>query len=129
MKKNIKMRIAYISIYFLFLAVSFVLGYNPGEEIAFNFFTKKRQPVKLPENVRKIVCSNCVQRLLLATPEEKRKAHQIAKSKDMPDKAEALSLFTSEDFTNEPEANDSRSDLARKRSVRKIKPSNREKRT
>jgi len=37
MKKNIKMRIAYISIYFLFLAVSFVLGYNPGKEIGYNF--------------------------------------------------------------------------------------------
>ena len=37
MKKNIKIRIAYISIYFLFLAVSFVLRYNPGKEIGFNF--------------------------------------------------------------------------------------------
>jgi len=37
MKKNTKIRIAYISIYFLFLAVSFVLGYNPGKEIGYNF--------------------------------------------------------------------------------------------
>jgi len=37
MKKNIKIRIAYISIYFLFLAVSFVLRYNPGKEIGYNF--------------------------------------------------------------------------------------------
>ncbi|HAJ32871.1 MAG TPA: hypothetical protein DCK79_05820 [Candidatus Atribacteria bacterium] len=39
MKKNVKIRIAYISIYILFLAVSFIIGYNPGKEIAFNFIS------------------------------------------------------------------------------------------
>jgi len=39
MKRNVKIRIAYVSIYVLFLVVSFVLGYNPGKEIAFNFIS------------------------------------------------------------------------------------------
>jgi len=39
MKRNIKIRIAYISTYVLFLVVSFILGYNPGKEIAFNFIS------------------------------------------------------------------------------------------
>jgi uncharacterized membrane protein YraQ (UPF0718 family) len=39
MKRNIKIRIAYISTYVLFLAVSFILGYNQGKEIAFNFIS------------------------------------------------------------------------------------------
>jgi len=39
MKKNFKIKIAYISAYILFLVVSFILGYNPGKEIAFNFIS------------------------------------------------------------------------------------------
>jgi uncharacterized membrane protein YraQ (UPF0718 family) len=39
MKRNSKIKIAYITIYILFLAVSFILGYNPGKEIAFNFIS------------------------------------------------------------------------------------------
>ena len=39
MKRNVKIRIAYISTYVLFLVVSFILGYNPGKEIAFNFIS------------------------------------------------------------------------------------------
>lgn len=39
MKRNVKIRIAYISIYVFFLVVSFILGYNPGKEIAFNFIS------------------------------------------------------------------------------------------
>ncbi|MEA1939703.1 MAG: permease [Candidatus Caldatribacteriota bacterium] len=39
MKRNVIIRITFISIYSLFLAVSFVLGYNPGKEIAFNFIS------------------------------------------------------------------------------------------
>ena len=39
MKKNFKIKIAYISTYVLFLVVSFILGYNPGKEIAFNFIS------------------------------------------------------------------------------------------
>jgi len=39
MKKNVKIKITYIAIYILFLVVSFILGYNPGKEIAFNFIS------------------------------------------------------------------------------------------
>ena len=39
MKRNVKIRIAYISTYVLFLVVSFISGYNPGKEIAFNFIS------------------------------------------------------------------------------------------
>lgn len=39
MKRNVKIRTAYISTYVLFLVVSFILGYNPGKEIAFNFIS------------------------------------------------------------------------------------------
>jgi len=39
MKKNVKIKITYISIYVLFLVVSFIIGYNPGKEIAFNFIS------------------------------------------------------------------------------------------
>ena len=39
MKRNVKIRIAYISTYVFFLVVSFMLGYNPGKEIAFNFIS------------------------------------------------------------------------------------------
>lgn len=39
MKRNVKIKIAYISTYVLFLVVSFILGYNPGKEIAFNFIS------------------------------------------------------------------------------------------
>ena len=39
MKKNVKIKITYVAIYILFLVVSFILGYNPGKEIAFNFIS------------------------------------------------------------------------------------------
>jgi len=39
MKKNVKIKITYVAIYILFLIVSFILGYNPGKEIAFNFIS------------------------------------------------------------------------------------------
>lgn len=39
MKRNVKIRIVYISTYVLFLVISFILGYNPGKEIAFNFIS------------------------------------------------------------------------------------------
>ena len=39
MKKNVKLKIACISIYLLFLIVSFIFGYNPGKEIAFNLIS------------------------------------------------------------------------------------------
>jgi uncharacterized membrane protein YraQ (UPF0718 family) len=39
MKKNVKLKIACISIYLLFLIVSFIFGYNHGKEIAFNFIS------------------------------------------------------------------------------------------
>jgi len=39
MKKNVKINIAFILIYFLFLAISFLMGYNPGKEIAFNLIS------------------------------------------------------------------------------------------
>lgn len=37
MKRNTKIKIAYISGYTLFLIVSFVFGFNPGREIGYNF--------------------------------------------------------------------------------------------
>ncbi|MGB2783867.1 MAG: permease [Atribacterota bacterium] len=39
MKKNVKLKIACISIYLLFLIVSLIFGYNPGKEIAFNLIS------------------------------------------------------------------------------------------
>jgi len=39
MKRNVKIKITYVAIYILFLVVSFILGYNPGKEIAFNFIS------------------------------------------------------------------------------------------
>jgi uncharacterized membrane protein YraQ (UPF0718 family) len=39
MKRNVKLKIACISIYLLFLIVSFIFGYNPGKEIAFNLIS------------------------------------------------------------------------------------------
>jgi uncharacterized membrane protein YraQ (UPF0718 family) len=39
MKRNVKIKIAYILTYILFLIVSFILEYNPGKEIAFNFIS------------------------------------------------------------------------------------------
>ena len=39
MKRNVKIRIAYISTYVIFLITSFILGYNSGKEIAFNFIS------------------------------------------------------------------------------------------
>ncbi len=37
MKRNIKIKIAYISSYILFLIISFVFRFNPGKEIGYNF--------------------------------------------------------------------------------------------
>jgi uncharacterized membrane protein YraQ (UPF0718 family) len=37
MKRNTKIKIAYISSYILFLIVSFVFEFNPGKEIGYNF--------------------------------------------------------------------------------------------
>lgn len=39
MKKNVKLKIAAVSIYFLFLIISFIFGYNSGREIAFNLIS------------------------------------------------------------------------------------------
>jgi len=39
MKRNAKIKIAYISTYVIFLVISFILEYNPGKEIAFNFIS------------------------------------------------------------------------------------------
>lgn len=39
MKRNTKIKIVYVSSYILFLIVSFVFGFNPGKEIAFNFIS------------------------------------------------------------------------------------------
>ena len=39
MKRNTKIKIAYISSYTLFLIVSFIFGFNPGKEIGFNFIS------------------------------------------------------------------------------------------
>ena len=39
MKRNVKIKVTYVAIYILFLIVSFILGYNPGKEIAFNFIS------------------------------------------------------------------------------------------
>ncbi len=37
MKRNIKIKTAYISSYILFLIISFVFRFNPGKEIGYNF--------------------------------------------------------------------------------------------
>ena len=39
MKRNTKIKIAYISGYALFLITSFIFRFNPGKEIAFNFIS------------------------------------------------------------------------------------------
>jgi len=39
MKKNAKISTVFILIYFLFLALSFLIDYNPGKEIAFNLIS------------------------------------------------------------------------------------------
>jgi len=39
MKRNTKIKIAYISGYTLFLIVSFIFGFNPGKEIGYNFIS------------------------------------------------------------------------------------------
>ena len=39
MKKNIKLKTVGISMYLLFLIASFIFGYNPGKEIAFNLIS------------------------------------------------------------------------------------------
>ncbi len=39
MKRNTKIKIAYISSYILFLIISFVFGFNPGKEIGYNFIS------------------------------------------------------------------------------------------
>lgn len=39
MKRNTKIKIAYISCYTLFLVVSFIFGFNPGKEIGYNFIS------------------------------------------------------------------------------------------
>ena len=39
MKKNVKLKTVGISMYLLFLIASFIFGYNPGKEIAFNLIS------------------------------------------------------------------------------------------
>ena len=39
MKRNVQLKIACLSIYLLFLIISFIFGYNPGKEITFNLIS------------------------------------------------------------------------------------------
>ncbi len=95
------------------------------EELAFNFFTGKRQVVKPPEGTKKMICSRCVQILLAASEERLRKAYQMALEKDFLDKAEAIKFFFKgrrDEYV--PEANHPRSCLARRRTMRRVSSSN-----
>jgi len=72
-----------------------------------------KEAVKLPEGIKRFVCSSCTQRLLSLSQEERKKAHQLALQKDMPDKAAALKSFFQE------KENDSETGTLRKHTIRK----------
>jgi len=47
MKKQVIIKILGITIYFLFLGFSFLYGFNPGKEIAHNFFSFSQELLKI----------------------------------------------------------------------------------
>ncbi|HUU26284.1 MAG TPA: hypothetical protein VM123_00595 [archaeon] len=91
-------------------------------EVAFNFFTRKRQPVKVPEDTRRIVCSRCVQILLVQPKEELERCYQLALQKGFPEKAAAIKSFFKGEEDRVPKTKYSRSRLGRKRFMRKTRP-------
>jgi hypothetical protein len=63
------------------------------QEIAFNLNTGKHEPVDHPENVRTIVCSNCMQMILSSNQDKLKSAYRKALQTGELNKAQALRGF------------------------------------
>ncbi len=83
----------------------------------------RRIPFRHDEEVTSFVCSWCVQLLLNAPQEKLIKAYNLATEKGWMDKAYHLENFiTKEDIAYDSETGEVRSNMVRKRPLRKIRP-------
>jgi hypothetical protein len=62
-------------------------------ETHFNMSTGRREPVKHSLDVKAVICSRCMQRLLAMGPDELKAAYQKAMEVGEPDKARAIEGF------------------------------------
>jgi hypothetical protein len=67
-------------------------------ECAWCFFRKKRWPCRIGDNVKAIVCSTCLQRLLRGKKESLKKAVEKAMELNRPDQVEVLQHLMTEDM-------------------------------
>lgn len=82
-------------------------------EYSWNFYRKQRWPCRVGDNVRSIVCSDCVQKLLRGKKETAGKAY--AKAAEInPEQAEVLKHLTDIDLSFDTAANKSRVALRHK---------------
>ena len=88
-----------------------------GEEIQFNPSTNEFVHSKHPKDVTSIICSNCLQLILVSIQDQLKQAYQIALEKGFIDKAKALETFLGEEI-NYGETKKLKRDMGRERIVR-----------
>jgi hypothetical protein len=90
-------------------------------EFAVCFKLRKRKLVIINEKeVRKIICSRCVQGLLRTSQEHKNKAYTKSLERGMPEKAKAIQLFINQEELNASKTELFRPGISRGRSVRNL---------
>ena len=93
------------------------------QETAFNLNTGKHQVIKHPENIKAIVCSNCMQVILSSSQEELKDAYRKAFNAGEPGKAKVLETFIGQEEQIVGETTESNRDMGRKGAMRKARAS------
>ena len=93
-----------------------------SSEMTFNLNKDSHVPVKHPEGVKAIICSNCTQRILSSTQEQIKDAYEIALNAGELGKAKELESFLGEKERNVGETEKPKRNLIRKGPVRMARP-------
>ena len=86
-----------------------------------NLNRNQYETVKHPQDVKEIICSNCMQVLITSSQDKVRKAYQIALSKEIPNKVKVLETLLEKEEQDVRETKKPSRDMDRVRALRKVR--------
>jgi len=90
-------------------------------KIKFNLNRNQHGTVKHPQDVKEIICSNCMQVLIATRQGKVKEAYDKALNDGLIDKAKVLETLLEDEEQDDGEINKSNRDMDRKRALRKVR--------